>query len=369
LNILVTGGAGFIGSHTVDLLISKGYNVKILDSLEKPVHLKGKPDYINPKAEFILGNVYNKTDMFKALKNIDGVIHLAAYQDYLPDFSKYFQVNSVGTSLLYELIVEHKLPIKKIIIASSQSVYGEGKYNCKNHGIIFPNIRNLNDLLKGIWDIKCPKCNEILEQQITNEEIVNPQNQYAISKYSQELIGINLGRRYNIPTVCMRYSIVQGPRQSFYNAYSGACRIFSLNLYFDKAPTIYEDGNQLRDYISIHDVVKANLLVLEREETNYNIYNVGGGKPITVKEFFKIVANEYKTNIQPKIPNEFRFGDTRHIISDITKLKNLGWNPENSIESNVHEYVQWLNSHSKIDDILKYAENNMKMSGVVRKIE
>ncbi|MDZ7265095.1 MAG: NAD-dependent epimerase/dehydratase family protein, partial [candidate division KSB1 bacterium] len=257
MNCLVTGGAGFIGSHTVDALLARGYRVRILDNLSKPVHLKGKPGYLPADAEFMLGDVRNKDDWEKALQGVDVVFHFAAYQDYLPDFSKFFYVNSMGTALLYEIIVEKRLNIQKVIVASSQAVYGEGKYRCpKCNRIKFPDLRTENDLMNGRWNHRCQDCGATLQAMWTNENRVNPQNQYALSKYSQEQLSLNLGKRYQIPTVCLRYSIVQGPRQSIYNAYSGACRIFSLSLFFDRQPPVYEDGNQVRDFVNIHDVVQ-----------------------------------------------------------------------------------------------------------------
>lgn len=369
MKILVTGGAGFIGSHTVDTLIEKGYSVVILDSLEKPVHLKGKPAYLNPKAEFIEGDVRNYDDMLKALQGVEVVYHFAAYQDYLTEFSKFFYVNSVGTALIYEIIVGEKLPVKKVIVASSQAVYGEGKYHCEKDGIVYPDIRTEERLKSGLWEVVCPICGGKVKWQLTDESVVNPQNQYAVSKYTQELISLSLGKRYHIPTVCLRYSIVQGPRQSFYNAYSGACRIFSLNLYFDRQPTIYEDGEQLRDYINIDDVVNANLTVLENSEADYNVYNVGGGKAYTVKEFAAIVAKRFGKEIKPKLPGEYRFGDTRHIVSDIGSLKRLGWEPKVPIEKSVDDYISYLREQTDIEDILEYAESKMKSLNVIRKSE
>lgn len=369
MRALVTGGAGFIGSHTVDALIERGLQVRILDNLQKPVHLKGVPKYINSKAEFVLGDVRDKDDIYKALKDVDYIFHFAAYQDYLIDFSTFFHVNSVGTALIYEIIVEKKLPIKKVIVASSQFVQGEGIYKSKDGMFYYPNCRSNDQLEKGEWDFKDENGN-ILDWQWTSEDYANPPNQYALSKYSQELMAINFGERYDIPTVVLRYSIVQGSRQSFYNAYSGACRIFALHYYFDKAPIIYEDGLMCRDFVNIQDVVDANVLVLENDKANGNIFCVGGGKAYTVMEFAAIVAKIFnKDHIEPNIPGEYRFGDTRHACSNITKIKNLGWNPKRSIEDSIFEYKEYLEEQTDIEDILEYTEKNMKKLNVVRKIK
>jgi len=365
--VLVTGGAGFIGSHTVDRLLKLGYEVRILDNLQKPVHLKGKPAYLPKDAEFILGDVRDRDTIEKALSGVDYIFHLAAYQDYLPDFSTFFDVNSTGTALIYEIIVAKKLPVKKIVVASSQFVNGEGIYKSKDGKLYFPKRRSNKQLEKGVWDFTDENGNK-MEYIRSPETHASPPNQYAISKYSQELIALNLGERYNIPSVALRYSIVQGSRQSFYNMYSGACRIFALSYYFDKAPVIYEDGLMMRDFINVHDVVDANIFVLNEEKANYNVFNVGGETAYTVKEFAEIMSKEFgKEHIKPRIEGEYRFGDTRHACSDITLLKALGWSPKRTALDSVKEYIAYLKEQTDIDDILDYAEKTMKSLDVVRK--
>ncbi len=234
---------------------------------------------------------------------------------------------------------------------------------------VYPDIRLEEQLINREWDFKCLKCREKLEVVPSDESVTNPQNQYGISKYSQELIALSLGKRYSIPTVCLRYSIVQGARQSFYNTYSGAMRIFCLNLFFNKSPTIYEDGNQIRDFINIHDVVNANLLVLEKDETDYEIYNVGGGKVYTIKQFYDKVSKLFGKNREAKIPGEFRYGDTRHIFSDISNLKKLGWEPKIPIEQSIKEYKEYLEEQVDIEDILEFQRKRMRDLDIVRRIK
>lgn len=363
--VLCTGGAGFIGSHTVDLLLEKGYTVRILDNLSPPVHQGwNKPKYISKEAEFIIGDIRNKEVVKKALYGIDYIIHLAAYQDYLPDFSKFFDVNSVGTALLYEVIVEEGFPVEKIIVASSQAVYGEGCYKCPADGTIeYPNPRTEEDLKKGKWDFVCEYAGSNLVPVPTNENYVHPYNQYSISKYSQELISLSLGKRYNIPTTCMRYSIVQGARQSFHNAYSGILRIFTQRKLKNLPLVVYEDGQQLRDYVSVHDVARANLLVMEDQRSDFEVYNVGGKKSTTVLEYANLISDTIV------IPGFYRFGDTRHIVSDNNKLNKLGWEQKVSLEEIVKEYYDWILTQDDFRDCSEDANKKMLNYNVIRSVE
>ena len=372
MKVLITGGAGFIGSHTADRLLKMGHEVRILDCLTKPVHPESRrPEYLDSRIEFMEGDVTNKGHLFKALEGVDVVYHLAAFQDYLPQFSKFVDVNIKSTTLLYELICEWKEPIKKVIVASSQAALGEGLYIDAIGNQLQPDMRLEEDLRAGRWEPRCPEGYEgPLVWAPTDETKTNPQNPYGMSKISQEMFALSLGKRYNIPTVALRYSIVQGSRQSFYNAYSGACRIFSLAFYQGKEPPIYEDGNQIRDFINIHDVVDANILVLEDDRANYEMFNVGGGVPVTVKDFAKVVADAYGyTDYKPDGCGKYRFGDTRHIFSNINKLRNLGWEPKRTIKDSVLEYKEWLDTADCVDDIIEYCSKKMQELNVVRSVQ
>jgi dTDP-L-rhamnose 4-epimerase len=367
MRVLVTGGAGFIGSHTVDRLIERGHDVRILDSLEKPVHQRGRPAWLHPEAEFVQGDVTRRDDLAPALEGVDAVVHLAAYQDYLPDFSKFFRVNAVGTALLYELVVERRLPVRKVVVASSQAVYGEGRHRTPDGRVVFPDMRPEAQLRAGRFEIQAEGGGET-HWEPTDESTVNPQNQYALSKYSQEQIALQLGRRYGIPSVALRYSIVQGPRQSFYNAYSGACRVFCLSLAVGRLPPIYEDGRQVRDFVNIHDVVDANLRVLEDPRADHRVFNVGGDRPYTVLEFARIAARAFGREVEPAPSGLYRFGDTRHIVSDVAALRALGWQPRRDAAASVAEYVEWLRSCPDVEDVLAHAEKQMRALGVIREV-
>ncbi len=304
--------------------------------------------------------------LLKALDGVSYVFHLAAYMDLMPTFSEFFDVNVTSTALLYELIVKNSLPVKKIVVASSQFVYGDGLWRCEEHGEFSTSIRNEVQLNSHVWNYLCPLCQKEASYVTHKETYQNPQNQYAISKYTQELIALRLGKLYKIPSVAMRYSIVHGPRQSLKNFYSGALRTFAMKISSGAIIATFEDNMSLRDYVSIYDVAEANSLVLENEKTDYEVYNVGGGRPISVTELANIVGSNFamKPHFAKKI--EYRLGDTRHSISDITKLQALGWKPINSEESTVSEYINWFKTKLVDPDALKENEKSMRAAGVVK---
>ncbi len=394
-NALVTGGAGFIGSHTVDLLLEKGYRVRVLDSLQPRVHPKGKPSWVPAEAEFLQGDVSNPRDMRAALDGMDFVFHLAAYQDYLPDFSTFIHSNTESSALIFELAVSDRkrYPLRKIVFASSQSVCGEGRYLCPAcsgrpdypdvhqqlaanggrpslaaRGVHVPAPRLVEQLRRGDWEMHCPDCGTAMCPLLIDESTVGPGTTYAISKYAIELLADRLGRRYDIPAVCMRYTYVQGPRNSFYNAYSGIARRFALRIMNDLPPVIYEDGGQLRDYVNVRDVARANVIALEDQRANYQVFNVGGGRAVTVRELAGMMLREFGSGLEPQIAGEFRLGDTRHTISDISKMRSLGWEPVTPVEQNIHEYVAWIKDQQGTMEYLENAERVMREQGVVQSI-
>jgi dTDP-L-rhamnose 4-epimerase len=367
MKILVTGGAGFIGSHTCDRLLSLGHEVIVLDALTQPVHRNGQSTYLSSEIDFYRGDTRNRDLVANLLRRVDAVYHFAAYQDYLPDFSRFSDVNVVSTALLYEIIVAERLDLARVVVASSQSAMGEGLYRCPVDGEQTPGMRPESVLAASQWDIPCPVCGGRLELQATPERVSNPQNAYGMSKLAQEMVAINLGRRYGIPTVALRYSIVQGPRQSVYNAYSGACRIFCLSYLVGKAPILYEDGQAIRDYVNIDDVVDANILVLSDDRAAGRVFNVGGGQVVTTREFSDIAMRQYGSEQPGMVTGEYRFGDTRHILSDISALRALGWEPRRTPTQSVAAYAAWLDGIDGLDGVLAEAGTRMRALGVVRK--
>jgi dTDP-L-rhamnose 4-epimerase len=393
---LVTGGAGFIGSHTVDLLLRRGYEVRILDSLQPRVHPRGRPAFVPREAEFIHGDVAVPADLSRALAGVDVVVHLAAYQDYMPDFSQFMHTNAESAALLFEFAVSDRAryPVRRIVFASSQAVAGEGVYLCPvcaggvraptipeqlaagrsaapdlpPEAIRVPGPRPVDQLKRGEWDIRCPRCGGPMQPLLIPEDTVSPGTAYGISKYAIELLADRLGRRHGIPTVCLRYTYVQGPRNSFHNAYSGVARRFALQILHGRLPVIYEDGQQLRDYINVQDVARANLLAIEDSRTDHQIYNVGGGRAVTVLEMASMLLAAFNSALTPAVPGEFRVGDTRHTISDLSRLRALGWSPAIRVEESVAEYVAWIREQPEIDGALEEAERQMHELGVLQRV-
>lgn len=395
--VLVTGGAGFIGSHTVALLLEKGYQVRILDSLQPRVHPRGKPPWVPEAAEFVKGDVADPSVMRTALAGADYVVHLAAYQDYLPEFSQFIHTNTESTALLFELIVADRkqYPVRKIVFASSQAVSGEGRYLCPRcargraapsiheqlrlgpaaiadlpiDGIRVPRPRSLVQLRRGDWEIHCPVCDGEMQPLLIDEATISPGTAYGISKYAIELLADRLGRRYDIPTACMRYTYVQGPQNSFYNAYSGITRRFALRLMHGMPPVVYEDGRQLRDYVNVRDVARANVLVMEDPRADFGVFNVGGGRAVTVLELAAMTLAAFQSPLEPEVAGDFRVGDTRHTISDISRLRALGWAPSVPVEESVAEYAAWIRTQTGSREYLEEAEQVMREQGVLQRAE
>lgn len=340
--ILITGGAGFIGSHTADALAAKGFKIRILDNLQKEVHVGRWPSYVSGEYERIKGDVRRKKDWEKALRGVSYVIHCAAYQDQRLDFSTFFETNTTSTALLYECVLEKKIPIRKVVLASSQFVYGDGRYRC-THGKrehFYSEVRSERQLKAKRWDIVCPHGKKAEFAPFLEDQAVTPTNSYGLSKHASEETGLRLGKTYGIPTAIFRYSIVQGARQSPRNLYSGAMRIFVTQALSGKPITVYEDGMQMRDFVNVRDVVAANVKGLFDARTDFQVYNVGGGKRCKVLDFAKMVKKISGSKSPIRIGG-YRRTDTRHAVSDIRKLEKLGWKPSRSFSDSIAEYLKW----------------------------
>lgn len=370
--ILVTGGAGFIGSHIVDALIQRGYKVRVLDNLNPQVHgaRKNLPDCFNQKAEFIWGNVKNRYVLENALRGVDAVFHEAAeigVGQSMYRIVRYVNVNTVGTAKLLQILAEGKLRVKKLIVASSMSVYGEGNYKCKKCSFVYPKLRDISQLKKHLWEMRCPKCQGVALPVPTDEEKpLLPSSIYAITKRDQEEMCLNIGKAYNIPTVVLRYFNVYGPRQALSNPYTGVAAIFSTRILNSNSPVVFEDGLQSRDFIHVSDIVQANILALENEDADYQIFNVGTGKKLTILDLACTLIEKLNPDIRLTIVNKFREGDIRHCFADISKIeKKLGFKSKVDFETGIEDLINWVRAQLARDKAPK-AIMELKQRGLIK---
>jgi len=367
---LVTGGAGLIGSHVTDLLVREGWKVRVLDNLEPQTHRRGKPAWINPKVEFTHGDIRDRETIAAALDKIDVVFHQAAYGGYMPEISKYVHVNSLGTAQMLELIREKNLPIKKIVVASSQAVYSEGAGICPKHQLIFPGVRPVEQLRKGDWEVHCPICGAITKSAPTPENApVGGETVYGLTKVDQEKLVLLWGKQVGIPTIALRYSCTYGPRQSIFNPYTGVIAIFCTRLLNNLPPVLYEDGEQTRDFSFVEDIARANLLTAETDHLDGLAVNVGSEKGVSIRKVAEIVSSALKIDIEPEARCEFRPGEMRHLISDTARIRSAGYQPQIKLEEGIERYIDWIRSQSDIRDYFSEAEQILKSKGIVHRVE
>ena len=366
---LVTGGAGLIGSHIVDLLIQEGWRVRILDNLEPQTHKKGKPEWIHPAAEFRQGNVQDYETMHSALTDIDIVFHEAAYGGYMPEMAKYVLVNSFGTAQMLEIIRDHKLPIQKVVVASSQAVYSEGAAHCEVHGHVVPLLRPTDQLRAGDFQVHCPICGKPTVSIPTPEATPGGgETVYALTKVDQERLVLLWGKQTGIPTAALRYSCTYGPRQSLFNPYTGVIAIFCTRLLNGQPPIMYEDGGQTRDLCFVEDIARANLLVAITDELNGLPVNVGSGRATSVRDLAGIIAQQLGVSIEPLARGEFRPGEIRSLISDITRIKSIGYEPRVQIEEGIARYIAWIKTQGTVEDYFARAETGLREKGIVQNV-
>lgn len=366
---LVTGGAGLIGSHIVDLLIREGWQVRILDNLEPQTHKNGKPEWINPKAEFVQGNVQDYETMRSALTDIDVVFHEAAYGGYMPEMAKYVLVNSFGTAQMLEIIRDHKLPIRKVIVASSQAVYSEGAAQCTVHGHVVPLLRSSEQLREGDFQVHCPRCGNATSSIPTPEGTPGGgETVYALTKVDQERLVLLWGKQTGIPTVALRYSCTYGPRQSLFNPYTGVIAIFCTRLLNGQPPIMYEDGGQTRDLCFVEDIARANLLAATTDRLDGLPINVGSGRATSVRDLASIIAEQLAVAIEPIARGEFRPGEIRSLISDISRARTIGYEPRVPLEEGIARYIAWIRTQGAVEDYFAKAEIGLREKGIVQNV-
>ncbi len=365
---LVTGGAGLIGSHIVDAARAEGWQVRVLDSLERQTHPNGKPAWVAGDVEFMAGDVRRRSDWERALDGVDIVFHEAAYGGYMPEIAKFIHVNSYGTALMLETVRNRNLPIRKIVMASSQAVYNEGAYRCPEHGHFYGQTRPVAQLERGDYEVHCPICGRHSTPVPTDEAApMGGENVYAISKADQERLLVSFGRSTGLPVVALRYSCTYGPRQSLYNPYTGVIAIFCTRLMNDLSPVVYEDGRQSRDLVFVEDVARANMLVATDDRSDGGVFNVGTGNAVAIGELASTLAGHLGKAIAPSIPGEFRPGEMRALISDISKLEAIGYSPQVDLSEGVARYLEWIADQGDIGEYFSAAEKRLRARNIVKK--
>ena len=366
---LVTGGAGLIGSHLVDLLQREGWKVRIFDNLEPNTHKLGKPAWINPDAEFVQGDIRDRAQTTAALQDIDVVFHEAAYGGYMPEIAKYVHVNSLGTAQMLEVIREENIPIKKVVVASSQAVYSEGAAECPEHGLVFPPVRPVEQLSAGDWVVHCPICGQPIKSVPTPENApVGGETVYGLTKVDQEKLVLLWGKQSGIPTVALRYSCTFGPRQSIFNPYTGVIAIFCTRLLNDLPPGLYEDGEQTRDFSFVEDIARANLLAAETDKLDGLPVNVGSGKGVTIREVAEQISEALGIRIVPEAKGEFRPGEMRHLTSGTERICAAGYSPQVDLAAGIGRYLEWIRTQADVKDYFSEAADILRKKGIVHSV-
>lgn len=376
-NVLITGGAGFIGSNLALALIGKGYNVTVLDGLSRQIH--GEEPYSSPlylsikyKVNFIDGTVTSKDDLRAALKGQDAVVHLAAETgtgQSMYEIEKYTTVNIGGTALLLDILTNDKsLQVKKMVIASSRSIYGEGKYQAADGRIVYPGARADADMAKGDFEVKDPITGEHLQLLPTDEDSkIHPSSVYGISKQNQEQMMLTVGKAISIPAVAFRYQNVYGPGQSLSNPYTGILSIFSTLIKNGKDINIFEDGKESRDFVFINDVVDATILGLEKDEANGKVFNVGSGVATDVLTVANTLKSAYNSSVSVKVTGNYRLGDIRHNYADLSLIKaQLGFQPKYDFTTGIGLFANWVNSQQVQQSRYEESLAEMKDKGLYK---
>ena len=368
--VLVTGGAGFIGSHIVELLLERGYPVRIYDKLVAQVHGTTDARYVPKDVELIQADMRDADALRRALKGVGAIIHDAAevgVGQSMYEIVRYVDANTGGTAVLLELLANELHQVEKIVVASSMSIYGEGAYRCSEHGEVYPRLRPEEQLARQEWEVTCPTCGLAVTPAPTHEEKpLFPTSIYAISKMDQELMCLAVGQAYGIPVAALRYFNAYGPRQALSNPYTGVAAIFSSRLLNGRPPVIFEDGNQSRDFIHVSDIARANILALELEQANGEVFNVGTGRSTSVADIARALAARMGLDIEPEIVGRYRAGDIRHCYADISKARRrLGYEPRIRFEDGVEDLVSWVRDQ-QADDRVDVAREELARRGLTR---
>jgi dTDP-L-rhamnose 4-epimerase len=355
-HVLITGGAGFIGSHLADLLLKSGYRVRALDNLSPQVHgrNRSRPDYLSDGVELIVGDVRDAQSVRRSLAGVDAVVHLAAavgVGQSMYQIAEYTSQNNMGTAVLLEALSQR--PVRRLVVASSMSIYGEGLYRSSDGAIVAGQDRTVEQLRNHDWEVRDNRGHPLRPAPTPETKQPSLASVYALSKFDQERMCLMIGRAYNIPTVALRFFNAFGPRQSLNNPYTGVLAIFASRLLNDRPPIIFEDGQQQRDFVSVYDIAQACQLALEKPEAVGKALNIGSGEPHTVRDVAGMVAAALgKEHLEPEISGTYRVGDIRHCFADIRLARRLlGYEPKVSLRKGVIELGQWLEGHQAFDQV------------------
>ncbi len=371
MKVLVTGGAGFVGSHLVDALIAAGHRVRVLDNLDPQVHGEGatRPAYLHPEAELQRGDVRDRAAVARALEGIEVVFHQAAavgVGQSMYRMEHYVSVNSVGAAVMLEEIVARRDRIQKMIVASSMSIYGEGAYRTPEGDLVFPDLRAERDLAERRFEMHDERGRVLRPVPTPETKPLRPTSIYAITKRDHEEMFLSVGAAYGIPAVALRYFNIYGPRQSLSNPYTGVMAIFSSRILNRHAPLIFEDGHQSRDFVHVSDIVAANLLAMEKEEATGRVFNVGTGRPTSVLRVAELLAEQLDFPDPPDVVGQYRAGDIRHCFADIEGIrKQLGFVPRTSLEQGMRDLLEWLRSQ-RAEDRVEQAARELAARGLTR---
>lgn len=370
--VLVTGGAGFIGVHTCKKLLEKGYDVVVYDNLSVQIHGENADIHkdIKDKVTFIKGDIRDRDKLKGCVGKADKIIHLVAETGVgqsMYEVQRYTDVTIQGTSILWDILANEKNHVNKFVLSSSRAVYGEGKYECNDCGVVYPNQRKEEELNKKYFDINCSICNKKLKLVPTDEEsILKPTSIYAICKKTQEEISMIMGKAIGVPVSIVRYQNVYGPGQSLNNPYTGILSIFTSRLRNNKTIQVYEDGLESRDFVHVEDVVNGTVLALESAKSNYEIFNIANGESTSVLQIAEILTKHINPELKPEIIGKYRIGDIRHCYADITKAKNvLNYKPKFDVETGIKDFLSWAEKQVSIDKS-EIAENELKEKGLFK---